>query len=368
MARVKLVNINKVFGGTPVLNNINLDIRDGEFFCLLGPSGAGKTTLLRIIAGVEIPTSGEIYFDDRLMNDVLPKDRNVSMMFQSYALFPHMTVFDNIAYPLRKRKMNEQEIKNAVEKIADTLHIKHLLSRLPKQLSGGERQRVALGRALVIKPDVLLLDEPLTNLDAKLRIEMRAEFKKLSKELRTTIIYATPDQAEALSVADRIAVMNLGVVHQVGIPDELYHEPMDTFVASFVGSPAMNMIECTLIEENGKAYLDAGEFKYWLTKSMAEVIMKQASSNDLILGVRPEDIVILMEPQEAAIMFEVFAYEAIKPDAVVDLKVGNRLIKVLVSRELMLNPGDKVWCKFNRIYIFDKKTGQIITSEVKSHG
>jgi len=368
LARVRLINISKRFGRTLVLNDINLEINDSEFFCLLGPSGAGKTTLLRIIAGVEAPTSGEVYFDDKLMNDIPPKDRNVSMMFQSYALFPHMTVFDNMAYPLRKRKMDEQEIRKIVESIADTLRIKHLLNRLPKQLSGGERQRVALGRALVIKPDVLLLDEPLTNLDAKLRVEMRAEFKRLSKELKTTIIYATPDQAEAMSVADRIAVMNLGVVQQVGSPDELYYTPKNIFVGVFVGSPAMNIIDCTFVESGDEAYLDAGEFKYRLTKSMAEMIKDKTSSRELILGIRPEDITVSKEPREGMLMLEVFAYEAVKPDAIIDLKVGNKLVKALAPEWLVLNPGDKVWCGFNKFHIFDKRTGEILICGVKTHG
>ncbi|MCX8187825.1 MAG: ABC transporter ATP-binding protein [Nitrososphaeria archaeon] len=368
MARVTLKDITKKFGNTLALNKITLDIKDSEFFCLLGPSGAGKTTLLRIIAGVETPTLGEIFFNGKLMNDIPPKDRNVSMMFQSYALFPHMTVYDNIAYPLRKRKISDQEIRKTVENVMDILRIKHLLNRLPRQLSGGERQRVALGRALVVRPEVLLLDEPLTNLDAKLRIEMRGEFKRISKELNTTIIYATPDQAEAMSMADRIAVMNQGILQQVGTPDELYNNPRNLFVAGFIGSPAMNMINCTLIEEHENTYLDAGEFKYKLPRLMVETIKRQMSSRELILGVRPEDIAISLESQENAVKMKVYAYEALKPDAVIDLKVGEGLIKALVSADLKFNPGDVVLCTFKKFYIYDKKTSQLITSGGGVHG
>jgi len=363
MAGVSLKKVSKKFGDTTAVEDLTLEIKDGEFFSLLGPSGAGKTTLLRMIAGVEKPDKGNICIDDVVVTDIPPKNREVTMVFQSYALFPHKTVYENMAYPLRKRKIPEAEIKKIVEETAEILHISPLLSRLPKQLSGGERQRVGLGRAMVRQPKVCLLDEPLTNLDAKLRVEMRGEFKKICKNLQTTIVYATPDQLEAVTMADRIAVLDRGRVLQYDTPDSLYDHPKNLFVAGFIGSPAMNFIDCTLVEKNEKTYLDAAEFKYEITDK-AEKIKAHMASSDVILGVRPEHIGISKNMKEGCIQLEVFVSERVRPEIIVDLKAGERIIKALAPVEFDVSMGDKVWVKFDKIFLFDKRTKEEIADKV----
>lgn len=264
MAGVKLVNVWKQFGEVTAVKNMNLDIKDGEFMILLGPSGCGKTTTLRMISGLEEPTKGQIYIGDKLVADpekgvfVPPKDRDIAMVFQSYALYPHMTVYDNIAFPLKLRKVPKQEIDQRVREVAEMLGLTELLKRKPRELSGGQRQRVALGRAIVRKPQVFLMDEPLSNLDAKLRVKMRAELKKLQRQLGVTTIYVTHDQVEAMTMGDRIAVINAGELQQVGSPDEVYDKPANTFVAGFIGSPPMNSMDASITEDG---FADFGEFK-----------------------------------------------------------------------------------------------------------
>src|ERR1700687_1566575 len=244
MAQVALRNIVKTFDKTPAVQGINLDIADREFIVLVGPSGCGTSTTLRMIAGLEEATSGEIYIGDQLVNDVPPKDRDIAMVFQNYALYPHMTVFENMSFGLRLRKFPKAEIKERVENAARILDITDLLARQPKQLSGGQRQRVAMGRAIVRNPKGFLFDEPLSNLDAKLRVQMRTEIKKVHQTIPTTTVYVTHDQVEAMTLADRVVVMNHGVIEQVGAPQELYHHPATRFVAGFIGSPAMNFLPC----------------------------------------------------------------------------------------------------------------------------
>src|ERR1700740_1907561 len=250
MAQVALRNIVKTFDRTPAVQGINLDIADREFIVLVGPSGCGKSTTLRMIAGLEEATSGEIYIGDQLVNDVPPKDRDIAMVFQIYSLYPHMTVFENMSFGLRLKKFPKAEIKERVQVAARILDITDLLDRRPKQLSGGQRQRVAMGRAIVRNPKVFLFDEPLSNLDAKLRVQMRTEIKKVHQTVNTTTVYVTHDQVEAMTLADRVVVMNGGIIEQVGTPQELYHNPATRFVAGFIGSPAMNFIPCKL-EQNG---------------------------------------------------------------------------------------------------------------------
>src|SRR6202795_3552911 len=250
MAQVALRNIVKTFDKTPAVQGIDLDIADREFIVLVGPSGCGKSTTLRMIAGLEEATSGEIYIGDQLVNDVPPKDRDIAMVFQNYALYPHMTVFENMSFGLRLRKFPKAEIKERVDNAARILDITDLLARQPKQLSGGQRQRVAMGRAIVRNPKVFLFDEPLSNLDAKLRVQMRTEIKKVHQKVTTTTVYVTHDQVEAMTLADRVVVMNHGRIDQVGTPNDLYHHPRTRFVAGFIGSPAMNFIPCRL-EQNG---------------------------------------------------------------------------------------------------------------------
>src|SRR6266852_4695160 len=251
MAQVALRQIVKTFDKTPAVQGIDLDIADREFVVLVGPSGCGKTTTLRMVAGLEEATSGEIYIGDQLVNDVPPKDRDIAMVFQNYALYPHMTVFENMSFGLRLKKFPKAEIRERVQGAARILDITELLDRRPKQLSGGQRQRVAMGRAIVRNPKVFLFDEPLSNLDAKLRVQMRTEIKKVHQKVTTTTVYVTHDQIEAMTLADRVVVMNFGRIEQIGTPHEVYHRPQTRFVAGFIGSPAMNFLSCRLVENNG---------------------------------------------------------------------------------------------------------------------
>src|SRR5207302_1007979 len=252
MAQVALRKIVKTFDRTPAVQGIDLDIADREFVVLVGPSGCGKSTTLRMIAGLEEASAGEIFIGGELVNDLPPKDRDIAMVFQNYALYPHMTVFENMSFGLRLKRYPKAEIRERVENAARILDITELLGRRPKQLSGGQRQRVAMGRAIVRNPKVFLFDEPLSNLDAKLRVQMRTEIKKVHQKVRTTTVYVTHDQVEAMTLADRVVVMNHGRIEQVGSPNELYHKPATKFVASFIGSPAMNFIPCRLEESNGR--------------------------------------------------------------------------------------------------------------------
>ena len=261
MAKVTLKNVVKRYGSVTVVNDLSIEIQDKEFAVLVGSSGCGKTTALRMIAGLETITSGEIYIGDTLVNDMAPKDRDIAMVFQSYALYPHMNVRENMGFGLKIRKLSEAEIDARVQEAADILGLNELLERKPKELSGGQRQRVAVGRAIVRKPKVFLFDEPLSNLDAKLRVAMRAEISKLHRRLGATMIYVTHDQVEAMTMADRIFIMNKGVVQQSGAPMEVYAQPVNRFVAGFIGSPAMNFFDARLVNEAGQLFIDGGSFR-----------------------------------------------------------------------------------------------------------
>jgi multiple sugar transport system ATP-binding protein len=291
MAQVALRKIVKHFDRTPAVQGIDLDIADREFIVLVGPSGCGKSTTLRMIAGLEEATSGEIYIGDQLVNDVPPKDRDIAMVFQNYALYPHMTVYENMSFGLRLKKFPKAEIKERVENAARILDITELLERRPKQLSGGQRQRVAMGRAIVRNPKVFLFDEPLSNLDAKLRVQMRTEIKKVHQKVTTTTVYVTHDQVEAMTLADRVVVMNAGLIEQLGTPGELYHSPKTRFVAGFIGSPAMNFLPCRLIENGGGGL--SVRLADWLTLPVPEQRVARYRSRvgtDLVFGLRPEHI------------------------------------------------------------------------------
>jgi len=289
MAKVTLKNVWKIFDKDVVaVEDANLEIADREFMVLVGPSGCGKSTTLRMVAGLEEITQGQIYIGDRLVNDVLPKDRDIAMVFQNYALYPHMTVFDNMSFALKLRKYPKSEIRERVEEAAEILGITNLLGRKPKALSGGQRQRVAVGRAIVRKPAVFLFDEPLSNLDAKLRVQMRAEISRLHQRLQSTMIYVTHDQVEAMTMGDRITVMKDGIIHQVDSPLGLYNNPRNRFVAGFIGSPAMNFLKGTLVEgpqlsfqgAAGKLTLDPDDI----------TALKPHAGKEVLLGIRPEDI------------------------------------------------------------------------------
>ncbi|ANF95178.1 ABC transporter ATP-binding protein [Paenibacillus bovis] len=293
MAGVRLEHIFKKYPGSDkaTVVDVNLDIKDKEFLVLVGPSGCGKSTTLRMIAGLEEISEGKLYIGDRVVNDVAPKDRDIAMVFQSYALYPHMDVYSNMAFGLKLRKVKKEEIDKRVREAAKILDIEHLLERKPKALSGGQRQRVALGRAIVRDPQVFLMDEPLSNLDAKLRGQMRAEITKLAKRLQTTVIYVTHDQIEAMTMGDRIVVMKEGIIQQAASPEELYNHPRNMFVAGFIGSPTMNFIRGTLSEKNGTTTFSASGLELSLPGGKAQVMKEQGYvGKEVILGVRPEDI------------------------------------------------------------------------------
>src|SRR5512136_176783 len=289
MASVTYEKVTKRFGDVIAVNNLSLTIADKEFLVLVGPSGCGKTTALRLLAGLEEISAGNILIGERVVNDVAPKDRDIAMVFQSYALYPHMSVYDNMAFGLRLRKTPKAEIDRRVKEAADILGIGELLTRKPKQLSGGQRQRVALGRAIVREPKVFLFDEPLSNLDAKLRVQTRAEISKLHQRLETTFIYVTHDQTEAMTMGSRIAVMKDGVLQQIDTPQTLYDRPGNIFVAGFIGSPAMNFFDVRLGSSDGKLVIDGGSFKLEVPSDRATALQSYVGK-ELVLGVRPENL------------------------------------------------------------------------------
>ncbi len=362
MARVLFKKVTKRFGDVVAVSSLSLEVKDKEFLVLLGPSGCGKTTALRCIAGLETPEEGEIYIGDKLVNDLDPKDRNVAMVFQSYALYPHMTVFNNLAFPLENAKVPEDDIKNRVRQVARLLQIEALLNRKPGQLSGGQQQRVALGRAIVREPQVFLMDEPLSNLDAKLRIYMRAELKKLQKELGVTTIYVTHDQVEAMTMGDRISILNDGILQQSGPPDDIYFHPSNVFVAGFIGSPPTNFFDCNLIEGTPST-LDAGEFRYPLPDDAAKAA-EQCTSGTCILGVRPQDVLVYKTTggKKELIKVRLEVTEPLGDKQILNLKVGDYLVKAVVNPDFEAELGDELWIKIpeDKIYLFDKKTGNAL--------
>ncbi|MCG3175552.1 MAG: sn-glycerol-3-phosphate import ATP-binding protein UgpC [Candidatus Omnitrophica bacterium] len=290
MAQVSLVNVNKIYpGNVQAVFDANLSIEKREFIVLVGPSGCGKTTLLRMIAGLEDISTGKIHIGDKVVNDIPPKDRDIAMVFQNYALYPHMTVFENMAFALKLRKYPKDEINKRVNEAAEILDIKKYLDRKPKELSGGQRQRVALGRAIVRKPLVFLFDEPLSNLDAKLRVQMRTEIKKLHQRLQATIVYVTHDQTEALTMGDRIVVLKDGVIQQVADPLTLYEKPVNKFVASFIGSPPMNFLDGQIVKMDGKLFFQSGPFRVRVVDAMVPKVAP-FENKELTLGIRSEDI------------------------------------------------------------------------------
>ncbi len=364
MAHVKLEHVTKIFPPrTKAVDDINLEIKDGEFFVLLGPSGCGKTTTLRIIAGLEKPTKGRVYIDGEDVTDLPPRRRDVAMVFQQYALYPHMKVYDNIAFPLKLRKLPKSEIDRRVREVAKLLRIEELLDRYPKQLSGGQQQRVALARALVREPKVWLMDEPLSNLDALLRVYMRAELKRIQKQLKITTIYVTHDQVEALSMADRIAVMNKGRVLQVGTPAEIYHKPKTLFVAGFIGTPPMNFIRLVFRVRGDRYVLEGRTFAITLPSELGRVVEEKiGEGSEVILGIRPEHI--SLEPIEGsqAIPGEVYVVEPLGTETIINVKVDDTLVKVKTMRELFMESGKKIslYIDMSKIYLFDPKTEEVI--------
>ena len=349
---VKLENLSKRWGKVVGADQINLEIDDGEFVAFLGPSGCGKTTTLLMIAGIYKPTEGTIRFGERVVNHVEPKDRNIGMVFQSYALYPHMTVFQNISYPLKLMKTPKKEMGERAQGVADMMDIGHLMDRKPAQLSGGQQQRVALGRALVKEPKLLLFDEPLSNLDARLRLSMRGEIKRLQMELGITSIYVTHDQVEAMTMADRVAVMKDGKLQAYSPPDELYDEPRTLFVASFVGNPPMNFLDVEVTRENGVYHAQAEGIDLPVSPERGE---KAVGKGQVIMGIRPEDITI---SDDQGISGNIYGVEPLGRDDLIEVRIGETSVRVLADPELGLKMGENPVLYFdpNNVQFFDPAT------------
>jgi multiple sugar transport system ATP-binding protein len=362
LVKVAVKNLFKRFGNVVAVDRVSFYVDSGEFLALLGPSGCGKTTTLRLIAGLERPDGGEIYIGERLVNDLPPRDRDVAMVFQNYALYPHMRVYDNIAFPLKIRGVGRDEIDRRVKEVAKMLGIEDLLDRYPKQLSGGQQQRVALGRALVRRPKVFLMDEPLSNLDAKLRVYMRAELKRLQRELKITTIYVTHDQAEAMTMADRVAVMNKSKILQIAEPSEIYNRPANTFVAEFIGSPPMNLIDASILWEDSEAMLDTGYLRIKLPKDISQILAKLGHKSEVILGIRPEHIVVSKEYIPDSYPVEVYVVEPLGSETIVNIRHGDKIIKARYPGYLSAKPGERIYISFQkeRLHIFSKETGLAI--------
>ncbi len=365
MASVTYVHVTKRFGDVVAVNDLDIQIADKEFLVFVGPSGCGKTTSLRLLAGLEELTEGNIYIGDRLVNDVPPKDRDIAMVFQSYALYPHMSVYDNMAFGLKLRKTPKAEIVRRVKEAADILNIGELLDRKPKQLSGGQRQRVAVGRAIVREPHVFLMDEPLSNLDAKLRVATRAELIKLHHRLATTFIYVTHDQMEAMTMGTRIAVMNEGLVHQLDTPQNLYDRPMNLFVAGFIGSPAMNFFDATLTGTAEEIYVDGGTFRLPVPKERVGVL-KDHLGKEVVFGIRPEDVharpYVPSDISEAPMKAEVDVTELMGNEIFLYLLTGRQSFIARVDPRVRVRTGDQAEIALNmdNMHIFDPQTEEAV--------
>jgi len=366
MAQISVKNLVKIFpGNVKAVSDVSLGAENKEFLVLVGPSGCGKSTTLRVIAGLEDPTSGEVYIGNRLVNDVPPKDRNVAMVFQNYALYPHMSVFENMAFGLRLRKYPKSEIEKRVKEAAGILNIQKLLKRKPKELSGGEKQRVAVGRAIVRKPLAFLFDEPLSNLDAKLRLLMRTEINKLHTRLQTTMIYVTHDQTEAMTLGTRIVVMKDGRVHQIASPLMLYKDPVNKFVAGFIGTPPMNFINGRVIKKEGKFYFDEGKFQLRIIDEMIPKLTPY-TGKEVIFGVRPEDIYdklfVTDAPTENTITVTVEVIEPMGSEAYLYLTTGQNTLIAKVAGQVNpeVNQEMDLVIDMSKVHFFDKSTEKTI--------
>ena len=351
---IEFRNVAKHFGGTCVVDDLSLEICDGEFVVLLGPSGCGKTTTLRMLAGLETVTSGDIYIGGERVNDVPTQHRDLAMVFQSYALYPHMTIAENIGYPLRVRKIEKHERAERVNRVAAMLEIESLLDRKPRQLSGGERQRVALARAIVREPRAYLMDEPLSNLDARLRVQMRGELKRLQHQLGTTTIYVTHDQAEAMTLASRVAVMRKGRLQQFDTPMNIYNQPANRFVAEFVGSPSMNFLEGRIDRASGTFVSDSLRIPL-----NASQLNQLAGQSQLTMGIRPEHIQVLKEPQDGAIAASVYVTELMGNETFVFLSVGENRLIARAPADFRAEVESKVWLRLatEKAHFFDPVSG-----------
>jgi multiple sugar transport system ATP-binding protein len=363
MAGVTLREVVKTYGDVVAVDRVSLEVGDGEFVALVGPSGCGKTTTLNLIAGLIDITSGEILLGDRLINTLDPKDRDLAMVFQNYALYPNKTVFENLAFPLRMRKVAKATLDTQVRRTANVLGIDHLLDRHPRQLSGGQQQRVALGRALVREPQAFLMDEPLSNLDAKLRVQMRAELKRFHQELHATVVYVTHDQLEAVTMADRIAVMHLGVLQQYATPDEIYNRPVNTFVAGFIGSPAMNLLRGRVTTHDGAAAI-AGDAGWMLPLEHEPGRRALASSGQVIAGIRHSHVRLSLTPEPGWIQARVYTVEPTGDLTFVHIQLGDTLLVASADAGFRANPDAPIWLTFDQrhLLLFDAETEQLLES------
>ena len=374
MATVKLENITKRFGDLTALDDITLDIQDEEFFVLLGQTGAGKTTTLRCIAGLDKPEEGTIYLDGVSVNDKTPAERDVAFVFQSHILYPHLSVYENMAFPLHPRRLSAEEIDRRVRDIAQMLHIEHLLMRTSNQLSGGETQRVGLGRAMVRRPQVFLMDEPISNLDAKLRAEMRAEIRWRQRDLGTTTFYVTHDQVEAMSMADRIAILETGKIQQLGTPSDIYNHPANLFVAGFVGNPSMNCIPSDISRANGEVCLtlasdvDGQNSVIIQDAGVVQVLNDSDPDQDVVFGVHPEDVIVSHQSISNAFQAEVYSVELLGAETIVELTLGmdavgtHTILKACTAPNFEAEIGQHLYVTFvaERMHFFDETTGKTL--------
>ena len=363
MAQVSLSKVVKRFDQTDAVRGIDLDIADQEFVVLVGPSGCGKSTTLRMIAGLEETTSGEIMIGGEIVNDLPPKDRDIAMVFQNYALYPHMTVFENMSFGLRLKKFPKAEIKQRVERAAGILDITELLERRPRQLSGGQRQRVAMGRAIVRNPKVFLFDEPLSNLDAKLRVQMRTEIKKVHQQVRTTTVYVTHDQVEAMTLADRVVVMNGGRIEQIGTPHQLYHAPRTRFVASFIGSPAMNFLPCRLVENSGALSVRLADGLMLPVPAERGGAYRAYVDRELVFGIRPEHVTeTRAHGAGAEFTLPVEVVEPMGMETMVYVAIDGAEVCARVTPEAAQAPGERMrfMAEMRHMHLIDPKTDAVI--------
>jgi multiple sugar transport system ATP-binding protein len=361
MAQVELREVVKAYGSVVAVDHVSLTAEDGEFVALVGPSGCGKTTTLNLIAGLIELTDGDIYIGDRRVNDLDPKDRDVAMVFQNYALYPNKTVFNNLAFPLKMRKVSRAETEEKVKAAAKLLDIEHLLDRRPRELSGGQQQRVALGRALVRDPRVFLMDEPLSNLDAKLRVQMRAELKRFHQDLTATVIYVTHDQLEAMTMADKMAVMNGGVLQQYDSPERVFAEPVNTFVAGFVGSPAMNLLQAKVVSDGNGTALQGEGWSCPLSAMNARRAQRLASG-EVVVGARHSTIEIHTDGRPGTVPGRVYTVEPTGDITYAHVYLGKAIVVVSIAPSLRLAPDDPVWIDFDqaRLHLFDGRTEQAL--------
>lgn len=361
MADIKIENLTKRFDQFVAVDNVSLTVEDQEFMVLLGPSGCGKTTLLRAIAGLGMPDEGRIRIGDRDVTYLPPRERKISMVFQSYAIFPHMTVYDNVAFGLKMNKFDQKEIDQRVRDAAALLHIENMLDRYPSKMSGGQRQRVAVARAIAMRSEVLLMDEPLSNLDALLRLEMRAELKRLLQEIKATTIYVTHDQIEALSMGDRIAVMKDGQILQCDRPETVYDLPANQFVGGFIGTPPMNFLQGQVQRQNGHVNVRVGDFHLQPAESMRS-LLQPYEGRPILLGIRAENMETLSRPEQETLQVEVLVVEPLGSQNLLTVKIGDDMVKVATHPTFRVEPGQNVWLRFPaaKIRWVDRDSGKVL--------